>query len=418
MDRMPKILFSGLLLAAAALARAAVPQTDDAKLLERARQIHQKIVAFDSHTDITFDFEGGAVDGKSQLDLPKAARGGLKGAAIAVFVPQGPRTPEGFAKARADADKKYDLIKAIASQNPDKAEIAYSAEDVRRIAARGRFAIAISILNAYPLGTELSQIDAWYDKGVRILGFVHAGHNDWADSSRPGANLGDKPAEHNGLSPLGVEGVKRLNELGVLIDVSQLSSPAFKQVLSLTKAPVAATHSGVKGIVENTRNLSDEELEMIRKNDGVAQMVAFGNYLRPIPQEVLDRQNALRAEFGFQGATAPPGMTDAKRKEFAERNAAIVEEAPRATVAQFVNTLDYAVKKIGADHVGISSDFNHGGGVAGWNNEGEAMNVTVELLRRGYSENDIGKLWGGNFLRVWAKAQSFATDAKAKQIAH
>ncbi len=415
---MPKILFSGLLLAAAALARAAVPQTDDAKLLERARQIHQKIVAFDSHTDITFDFEGGAVDGKSQLDLPKAARGGLKGAAIAVFVPQGPRTPEGFAKARADADKKYDLIKAIASQNPDKAEIAYSAEDVRRIAARGRFAIAISILNAYPLGTELSQIDAWYDKGVRILGFVHAGHNDWADSSRPGANLGDKPAEHNGLSPLGVEGVKRLNELGVLIDVSQLSSPAFKQVLSLTKAPVAATHSGVKGIVENTRNLSDEELEMIRKNDGVAQMVAFGNYLRPIPQEVLDRQNALRAEFGFQGATAPPGMTDAKRKEFAERNAAIVEEAPRATVAQFVNTLDYAVKKIGADHVGISSDFNHGGGVAGWNNEGEAMNVTVELLRRGYSENDIGKLWGGNFLRVWAKAQSFATDAKAKQIAH
>src|SRR5258708_67329 len=251
MYRISKILFcAGMLRAGTGVA-----QTDDAKLLDRARQIHKKIIAFDSHTDITFDFEGGAVDGKSQLDLPKASRGGLKGAAIAVFVQQGPRTSEGFAKARADADRKYELIKAIAAQNPEKAAIAYSAEDVKRIAAQGKFAIAISMLNAYPLGTDLSQIDAWYDKGVRILGFVHAGHNDWADSSRPNANLGNKTAEHNGLSPLGVEGVKRLNELGVLIDVSQLSSPAFQQVLSLTKAPVAATHSGVKGIVENTRNL-------------------------------------------------------------------------------------------------------------------------------------------------------------------
>lgn len=411
MYRMPKILFSaGMLLAGTGLA-----QTDDARLLGRAREIHKKIIAFDSHTDIAFDFEGGAVDGKSQLDLPKAARGGLKGAAIAVFVQQGPRTPEGFAKARADADKKYELIKAIAAQNPEKAAIAYSAEDVKRIAARGKFAIAISVLNAYPLGTDLSQIDAWYDKGVRILGFVHAGHNDWADSSRPNANLGNKLAEHNGLSPLGVEGVKRLNALGVLIDVSQLSSPAFKQVLSLTKAPVAATHSGVKGIVENTRNLSDEELEMIKNNGGVAQMVAFSNYVRPIPKDTVDRQKALQAEFGFEGETAPAGMTEAKRRTYAERNAAILAQVPRGTVAQLVNTIDYAVKKIGVDHVGIASDFNHGGGVVGWDNEGEAVNVTVELLRRGYSEKDIGKLWGGNFLRVWGRAQSLATDPKAKQ---
>jgi membrane dipeptidase len=407
MYRVPKILFSaGMLLAA---------QTDDARLLERARDIHKKIIAFDSHTDITLDFEGGAVDGKSQLDLPKASRGGLNGAAIALFVQQGPRTAEGFAKARAEADKKYELIKAIAAQNPEKAAIAYSPDDVKRIAAQGKFAIAISILNAYPLGTDLSQIDAWYDKGVRILGFVHAGHNDWADSSRPNANLGNKQAEHNGLSPLGVEGVKRLNELGVLVDVSQLSSPAFKQVLSLTKAPVAATHSGVKGIVENSRNLSDEELEMIKRNGGVAQMVAFTNYVRQVPKEIIDRQKELQAEFGFEGGTAPAGTGDAKRKEFTERNAAILAQVPRGTVAQLVNTIDYAVKKIGVDHVGIASDFNHGGGVVGWDNEGEALNVTVELLRRGYSEKDIRKLWGGNFLRVWAKAQSLATDPKARK---
>jgi membrane dipeptidase len=386
---------------------------DDAVLLAKAREIHKRIVAFDSHTDITLDFEGAAIDGKSQLDLPKVARGGLKGAAIAIFAQQGPRTPEGFAKAKADAEKKYELIKAIAMQNPEKAALAYSPADVRRIAGQGKFAVVISILNAYPLEKDVHQIDFWYGRGVRILGFVHAGHNDWADSSRPNAGLGNKLNEHNGLSELGVAGVKRMNELGMLIDVSQLSIPAFKQVLSLTKAPVAATHSGVKGIVDNTRNLSDEELEMLRKNGGVIQMVAFSNYVRPIPKEITDRQAALQAEFGLAGEAGPATLPEARRKEYTERNAALLAKVPRGTVPQFVDTIDYAVKKIGVDHVGIASDFNHGGGVIGWDNEGEALNVTVELLRRGYSEKDIGKLWGGNFLRVWAKAQSLSEEKKA-----
>jgi membrane dipeptidase len=385
---------------------------DDAKLLQKAKEIHRKIIAFDSHLDLPFDYEGAKADGKTQIDLPKVARGQLKGASIAIFVQQGPRTPEGYAKARADAEKKYELIKAIATENPDKAALAYSPEDVRRIAGQGKFAVVMSLLNAYSLGTDLSQIDAWYDKGVRILGFVHAGHNDWADSSRPNANLGNKLAEHNGLSRLGSDAVAKLNDRGILIDVSQLSSPAFKQLLSLTRAPVAATHSGVKGIVENSRNLSDEELEMIKRNGGVAQMVAFSNYVRAIPKEIVQQQKALQAEFGFEGETAPASMPDSRRKEYADRNAKILAAVPKGTVAQLVNTIDYAVRKIGVDYVGIASDFNHGGGVTGWDNEGECLNVTVELLRRGYSEKDIGKLWGGNFLRVWAKAQSLAAKAK------
>ena len=350
-------------------------ETGDARYLEKAKDIHKRILAFDTHLDLPFDYAGAAADGKTQFDLPKAARGQLKGAALAVFVQQGPRTPEGYAKARADAEKKYELIKAVVEQNADRAAFAFSPEDVRRIAGQGKFAVVMSLLNAYPLGTDLAQIDEWYKRGVRLFGFNHAGHNEWSDSSRPSKPLGNGLEEHGGLSNLGKQGVARLNELGILIDVSQLSSPAFKQVLSLTKAPVIASHSGVRALVDATRNLSDEELDLLKKNGGVISVVAFSNYLRPAPAQA--------------------------------------EGAQSATVAQLVDAISYAVKRIGIDHVGIASDFNHGGGVAGWQNEGEAQNVTAELLRRGYSERDIGKLWGGNFLRVWGEAQKAGKAAQA-----
>ena len=380
----------------------------DPKLLQRAREIHKRIVAFDSHVDLPFDYAGAAADGKAQIDLPKVERGQLKGAALAIFVPQGPRTPEGYAKARQHADKKYELIKAFAEQNPDRAMLAYSPADVRRAAKEGKFAVVMSVLNAYPLGTDVSALSNWYERGVRIVGYVHAGHNQWADSSRPSQALGNGEQEHGGLSEIGKEGVSRLNDLGVLIDVSQLSSPAFRQVLSITRAPVVATHSGVKGIVDNSRNLSDEELALLKKNGGVIQIVAFATYLRPIPKEIADQTAALQKEFGFQNGHAPDNFPDAQRKEYNERNQKILATVPRGTVAQLVDSIAYAVKKIGVDHVGIASDFNHGGGVMGWDNEGECQNVTAELLRRGYSESDIGKLWGGNFLRVWAQAQKAA----------
>ena len=386
---------------------------DPPKLLEKAKEVHRRIIAFDSHLDVPFNYPGASADGKTQFDLPKVARGQLKGAALAVFVPQGPRTPEGYAQARADAEKKYELIKAVAEQNPNLAALAYSPADVRRITGEGKFAVVVSLLNAYPLGSDLSQIDEWYRRGVRIFGYTHAGHNQWADSSRPSQALGDAAQEYGGLSDLGKQGIARLNELGMLIDVSQLTTSSLKQVLSLTKAPVAATHSGVKGLVDNPRNLTDEELELIMENGGVVQVVAFGNYVRPVPQDIADQVAALQAEYGYKGNEPPPGLPEAKRLEYAERNRKILSAVPAATVAQFVDSIDYAVKKIGIDHVGISSDFNHGGGVLGWENEGESQNVTAELLRRRYSEKDVAKLWGGNFLRVWAEAQNAGRALRA-----
>jgi|SRR5438309_3440509 len=411
-------LCAALLLAVTRFIAAPAEDGADPKLLEKAKEVHRRIIAFDSHLDLPFDYPGASADGKTQFDLPKVARGQLKGAALAVFVPQGPRTPQGYAQARADAEKKYNLIKAVAEQNPNLAALAYSPADVRRITGEGKFAVVVSLLNAYPLGGDLSQIDEWHKRGVRIFGYTHAGHNQWADSSRPSQALGDAAQEYGGLSDLGKQGIARLNELGMLIDVSQLTTSSLKQVLSLTKAPVVATHSGVKGLVDNPRNLTDEELELIKENDGVVQVVAFGNYVRPVPKDIADQVVALQAEYGYKGNEPPPGLPEAKRLEYADRNRKILSAVPPATVAHLVDSIDYAVKKIGIDHVGISSDFNHGGGVLGWENEGESQNVTAELLRRRYSEKDIAKLWGGNFLRVWAEAQNVGRGFEAPHQKH
>jgi microsomal dipeptidase-like Zn-dependent dipeptidase len=422
-----KLLFT--LLASFALQAAAdgkTPNTEDKALLQKAQQIHHKIVTFDSHVDVPVDLDA-ATDGKSQFDLVKVERGHLSGAALAVFVPQAKRTPENYEKARADADAKYETIVNVAKKDPNRAALAYSPAEVRNIAKQGKFAVVISFLNAFPLGRDLSQIDTWYDRGVRIFGFNHAGNNDWADSSRPISGFGDKQDETGGLSALGKQAVAKLNEKGILIDVSQLSTKALYDTLAITKAPVAATHSAVKGIVDNSRNLSDEELQAIAKNGGVVQIVAFGNYLRPIPQDVQDKVKALRAEYGLpeKDDTLQQSWPAEKQKEYTARWHEIIASAPKATLAQYVNSIDYAVKKIGVDHVGISSDFNHGGGVTGWDNEGEAENVTAELLRRGYTEPQIAKLWGGNFLRVWSEAQSAGKKLSAsahhshnKQVHH
>lgn len=383
---------------------------------QAARPLHDRVLVLDSHVDVPLDLGIGpheiAIDGDGQVDLPKLERGQVDAAVLAVFVPQGPRTPEGYAKAKADADTKLAAIRAIAELHPDRAVLALSAADVEAAAKAGKRAIIVGFLNAYPFGESLEPIDAYYRAGVRSFGFVHAGNNAYADSSRPSA-AGPK-VEWGGLSPLGKAAVAKLNDLGVIIDVSQLTPEGVFQTLKLSRAPVIASHSGVQGVADAPRNLSDAELDAIKANGGVVQVVAFSPYLVKPGPEFAAKVAPIRAQFGLPAAYAKTAdgtevLPPDKRADYSHTISALL---PKATVKDLVDSVDYAVKRIGIDHVGLSSDFNHGGGVVGWANEGEAANVTAELVRHGYSEADIGKLWGGNYLRVFKAVETQAQHIK------
>ncbi|UAL11750.1 dipeptidase [Caulobacter segnis] len=400
---MSKSLFTTSALVALLCAAPALAQAPD------ALAVHKRALVLDSHADIPADFGQGAHDaandGDTQVDLPKLERGQVDAAVLAVFTPQGPRTPEGYAKARAETDAKLAAIKAVAQRYPDRAQLALSAADVEAAAKAGRRALIVGFLNAYPFGPSLDPIDQYYAAGVRTFGFVHAGNNDYADSSRPS---GQPKVEWNGLSPLGKAAVPKLNRLGVIIDVSQLTPDGVSQVLALSKAPVIASHSGVKGVIDAPRNLSDAELDAIKAKDGVVQIVAFSSYLVKPGPDYVAAVAAVRQRYGLpaafvRAADGTETLPEDKRKPYHDESVALY---PKASVKDLVDSIDYAVKRIGVDHVGIASDFNHGGGVVGWSNEGEAANVTAELVRRGYSEADIDKLWGGNFLRVFRQVET------------
>lgn len=394
---------------AAGLAAGAAGPVLAQDLEARARRIHDAVLVLDSHLDIPLDYGTGphdpGVDGDTQVDLPKLERGGVDAAGFAVFVPQGPRTPEGFAEARRQAETKLAAIHAIAERYPARATLALSPDAVVAARKARKIAVIPSFLNAYSLGKDASAIDAFQARGVRLFGLVHAGNNDFADSSRPAPGTGE---EHGGLSPLGREAVGRLNRLGVLIDISQLTKAGALQTLALSRAPVVASHSGVRGVVDATRNLSDEELDALAAKDGVIQIVAFKSYLVRPPADYADKVRALRRTFGLSEAFEKPAdgtgaLSAEKRLDYTHRLGDLLRDA---TVADLADSIDYAVRRIGIDHVGIASDFNHGGGVTGWKNAGEAFGVTRELVRRGYTQAQVEKLWGGNFLRAWRGAEA------------
>lgn len=371
-----------------------------------AAAVHRRALVLDGHVDVLLPSASPryfAADGKSFSEIEKLRAGGVDALVYAVAVSTGPKTPEGQAAARAEADAKLAAIRKIAADHPADVAIAYSAADVRRIVGQGKIAILIGFQNAYSLKPDVAEFDRLQGDGVRVAALNHAGNNAFADSSRPGQGAGE---EHGGLSPLGKAAVVRLNDLGVLIDVSQLTPKGVIQTLELSRTPVVATHSAARSLADNTRNLSDAELDAIKAKDGVVQVVPFNSYLLPQPADYVPRLKALRAEYGlaldkpgYQGADdLPKGRQDAF---FAAYRAL----SPQATVKDYVDHIDYIAKRIGFDHVGIGTDFNHGSGIPGFKDEGEAPNVTRELLARGYTETQVDAIWSGNFLRALEAAE-------------
>ncbi len=402
------------------------------KVIKQANEMQDRLLSFDSHITVPVDFGTAGneadKDGSGQFDLAKAARGRLSGAALTIFgwpeIWNGPNAPhkptEGFVEAaRHEQEVRYKIISAMVRDFPNQVAIAYTPDDFRRMHGEGKFAIFISMLNAYPLGNDLNQLDLWAARGMRMFGFSYVGNNAWSDSSRPLPFFNDSVDALDGLSDIGKQAVHRLNDLGVIIDVSQMSTKALEQVAQLSRTPMVASHSAPRAAVDIPRNLSDKELQLIKNSGGVVQIVGFSAYLRPLSQPTQDKLNKLRARFDLPplpnlamalmpGDAIIAAWPEQKFGQYASALYGILEEEPKATLKDLGDAIDYTVRKIGIDHVGLSSDFNDGGGIEGWNNVGEVRNVTAELIQRGYSEADIAKLWGGNFLRVWDQVQKSA----------
>ena len=458
--------------AAQAQTPAAGPQGDEAALVARARAIHDRVITLDTHDDISpnnFRPECNyTMRLTTQVNLPKMIEGGLDVSFMIVYVGQGPLTPEGYDNAYRQAVAKFDAVNLLTKElAPNQIGLALTAADVPRIAASRRKVAVIGVENGYPIGTDIARVKEFFERGGRYMSLAHNGHSQLSDS-----NTGERDGwMHGGLSPLGRQVIAEMNKWGIMVDVSHPSKASALQAMALSRAPVIASHSAVRALADHSRNMDDEMLMALKANGGVIQTVAFASYVKTDAPGVGAARTAalaaLRERFGLaagggargggagggggrggrgggqaagapacpvEDPSAPAGgrggrgggrggqqagldqLTPEQRVQYDLALARINAQYPpaaRATVADFVNHIDYAVKLIGIDHVGISSDFDGGGGVDGWNSAAETFNVTLELVRRGYTEEQIAKLWSGNLLRVWAEVERVARDIQA-----
>ena len=386
----------------------------------RARAIHESVITIDTHDDIGYDFATPAVDplnADRQVNLEKMRAGGLDAGFFIVFVGQTDRTPSNYEAAQEAAMTKFEAIHRMAEElYPDQIEIAYSSSDVERIHDEGKLVAAIGIENGYVIGDDLALLERYHSLGARYMTLAHSGHNDIADSSTPREGLGDPDEEHGGLSVFGEEVVMAMNHLGMMIDVSHISKNAAMQAIQGSRAPVIASHSSVYEITNHARNMDDETLISLRDNGGVVQITAYPAYVKSRSPEYVAGLQELRANTGFpggRGSDSTEGMSSQDQFDYEQGVEDLALRFPPASVSDLVDHIDYAVTLIGIEHVGISSDFDGGGGVSGWNDASETFNVTLELVGRGYTNEQIRLLWGGNLLRVWQQVEDVAVQMQA-----
>ncbi len=449
---------------AVAIAASITVAGQEQDLVTRARAIHERVITLDTHNDIEPEhFTRGCnytMPLTTQVNLPKMKAGGMDVSFMIVYVGQSnpPQVadafqPSGYERAYKQAIAKFDAVHHFTEEiAPNEIGLALTPADVVRISKSGRKVAVIGVENGYPIGTDIGRVKEFWQRGGRYMSLAHNGHSQLADSNTGEA---DNTWMWGGLSPLGRQVIEEMNKWGIMVDVSHPSKGSMMQAIGLSKAPVIASHSAVRSLANVSRNLDDEMLMAIKTNGGVAQIVAFASYVKADPAERGPAIAALRQEFalpngrgggggagrgartepapcpvegvstpattggGGRGGFATAGvdtLTPERRVEFQKKLAEIDRKwpaAPRATVKDFVDHIDYAVKLIGVDHVGISSDFDGGGGVDGWNSAAETFNVTLELVRRGYTEEQIGKIWSGNLLRVWADVEKVAKEIQS-----
>ncbi|EAR01288.1 dipeptidase [Maribacter sp. HTCC2170] len=398
--------------------------------IDSVKEIHEKVITIDTHDDINvnnFTADKNYTQRlPTQVNIPKMEEGGLDVAWLIVYTGQDSLNAAGYEKAKANAMAKFDAIHRLCEEiAPDKIELALTSEDVRRINKAGKKVAMIGVENAYPIGEDLSNFEKYHKLGARYISLSHNGHSQFCDS-----NTGevDDIWLHNGLSDLGKEAVKEMNRLGIMIDISHPSKESIVQMIELSKAPIIASHSSARALCDHSRNLDDEQLKMLKENGGVVQTVAFTSYvnteksdklsayMKEVYAKIADSLGIKmyeRSELGALSADERNAFYQnyVKIKDMGKEMVASRPDAPEGVnVADFVDHIDYMVKLIGIDHVGISSDFDGGGGIEGWSDASETMNVTAELVKRGYTVEEIEKLWGGNLLRVLDEVQAIAAE--------
>ena len=389
------------------------------ELIEKALDIHNRVLTLDTHADTPlrmiqpgFDLSERHDPNEtgSKLDYPRMVEGGLDAVFFAAFVAQDIRNDDGHNRAKNLCLQMIDSVITSTNRNSDMVGLALNPEDAYSLEKEGKRAIYIGIENGYPIGNDLSNISLYYKKGVRYITLVHSSNNDLADSSTD-----SNGPEHEGLSDFGNEVVKEMNRLGIMVDVSHGSDSLFYDTIALSKAPIIASHSNARKVTNHERNMTDEMLKLMAKNGGVVQLTMLSNYLREVPPNA-EKDSAIAALRSSMKPVAK--MTEEEQNEARESIKKLndIFPAPLANVKNVVDHIDHIVNVAGIDHVGIGCDFDGGGGIEGVFDASEVMNITIELVRRGYSEDQIEKIWGGNLIRVFKEVQAIAEKIQTEEV--
>jgi membrane dipeptidase len=381
------------------------------KRVKKAAEIHERVLTVDTHVDTPFmldrkDFDIGKMNDPrkrgGKVDFPRMKKGGLDAIFFAVFVGQAIRTAEGNEKAKNEALRIFDRLHKTVKKYPDLVELALTADDAYRVEKTGKRALFIGIENGYPVGKDITLVKKFYDLGARYITLCHTRNNDICDSSTD-----RKGPEHNGLSEFGKQVVQEMNRLGMLIDVSHMSDKSFYDVLELSTAPVVASHSCARALCDSPRNLADDMLKKLAKKEGVIQVCFVQDYVKELPQPP---QRAEAFKVLRQKYRSYETMSESEKQKARKEWMSINEKYPPnlATVKDFMDHIDHIVKVAGIDHVGIGTDFDGGGALKDCFDVSRMGNITLELVKRGYTEEQIRKIWGGNFMRVFRDVEKAA----------